>query len=80
MPQELAEDFELSAESTRDWVERAERDRGTRRDGLSSAEREELKRLRTENKQLRAEREMCRKPRSVALGKTNSIPPKSSSS
>jgi transposase len=79
-PEELAEEFEPSAESIRNWVKQAERDGGTRSDGLSSAEREELKRLRRENKQLRLEREILSKAAAWFARATNSIPPKSSSS
>src|SRR5687768_4229474 len=79
-PEELAEEFEPSAESIRNWVKQAGRDTGTRSDGLSSAEREELKRLRRENKQLRLEREILSKAAAWFAWETNSIPPKSSSS
>ena len=79
-PEELAQEFEPSAESIRNWVKQAERDSGTRNDGLSSAEREELKRLRRENKQLRLEREILSKAAAWFARETNSIPPKSSSS
>jgi transposase len=78
-PEELAEEFEPSAESIRNWVKQAERDAGTRTDGLSSAEREELKRLRRENKQLRLEREILSKAAAWFARETHSIPPKSSS-
>lgn len=78
--EELAEEFEPSAESIRNWVKQAERDTGTRTDGLSSAEREELKRLRRENKQLRLEREILSKAAAWFARETHSIPPTSSSS
>lgn len=79
-PEELAEEFEPSAESIRNWIKHAERDAGTRSDGLSSAEIEELKRLRRDNKQLRLEREILSKAAAWFARETNSIPPKSSSS
>ena len=47
-PEDLSREFEPSAQ--------AERDRGARSDGLTTAEREELRRLRRENKQLNIER------------------------
>ncbi len=37
----------------REWVRQAERDAGTRSDGLTSSEREELAALRRENRRLR---------------------------
>ena len=60
-PDELAEKFEPTAQSIRNWVAQAERDAGRRSDGLSSEEREELRRLRRENKTLREEREILKK-------------------
>ena len=41
--------FEPTAQAIRNWVAQAERDEGRRADGLSSAEREEMRRLRREN-------------------------------
>ena len=43
------------------WVKRDQLDRGERDDGLTTAEREELKRLRRENARLRQEKEILRK-------------------
>ena len=57
-PEELAREFECSAQAVRNWVRQAERDAGRREDGMTSAEREELRRLRRENCQLREEREI----------------------
>ena len=45
-PEELAQEFEPTAQSIRNWVARAERDAGRRGDGLTTSEREELNRLR----------------------------------
>ena len=49
-PEELAGKFEPTAQSIRNWVAQSERDAGRREDGLTSAGREELRRLRRENK------------------------------
>ena len=38
-PEELAREFEPTAQAIRNWVAQAERDEGRRADGLSSAER-----------------------------------------
>ena len=51
-PEELAREFEPSAQSIRNWVSQADRDEGRSHDGLTSAEREELRRLRRENHRL----------------------------
>ena len=42
-PEELAREFEPSAQAIRNWVGRADRDEGRRADGLTSAERDELR-------------------------------------
>jgi len=45
----------------RDWVKRAQADRTQGRTGLTTAEREELARLRKENRILQEEREILKK-------------------
>jgi transposase InsO family protein len=60
-PAELAREFEPSEPTIRDWVAQADRDDGVRQDGLTTAEKEELVRLRRENRQLRIEREILSK-------------------
>jgi len=79
-PEELAREFEPSAQSIRNWVTQSDLDEGRRRDGLSTTEREELSRLRRENRQLRLEREILSKAAAWFARETNSIPPKGSSS
>lgn len=59
-PEDLAKEFEPSAGSIRNWVAQGERDAGQRSDGLSGEERQELRRLRRENKQLRVERDILK--------------------
>jgi transposase len=49
----VARDLGIHKEALRQWVRQAEADTGRRRDLLSSEEREELKRLRRENFELR---------------------------
>jgi transposase len=57
-----ARDLDLSESALRNWVERARADRGTGKPGvLTTAEREELARLRKENRELRIEREILKK-------------------
>ena len=79
-PDELAEKFEPTAQSIRNWVAQTERDSGRRSDGLTTEERDELRRLRRENKTLREEREILKKAAAWFARETGSIPPKDSSS
>jgi transposase len=58
--QEIATDLGVSSNSLRDWVNRSKVGRNERV-GLSQDEREELKRLRHENRILREEREILKK-------------------
>lgn len=60
-PEELAKEFQSSAQSIRTWVCQADLDDGRRQDGLTSAEKEELAGLRRENKILREEKEILHK-------------------
>ena len=59
-PEELAQAFEPSAGSIRNWVTQAELDTGRRTDELTTEEHAELRRLRRENRQLKIEREILR--------------------
>src|ERR1700760_17687 len=72
-PEELAREFEPTAQSIRNWVAQSARDTGRGDGGLASAEREELNRLRRENRQLKLEREIILSAlcvlRSVPFGK-----------
>ena len=79
-PEELAEKFEPTAQSIRNWVAQADRDDGRREDGLTTAERDEIRRLRREVKTLREEREILKKAAAWFARETSSIPPKDSSS
>lgn len=56
----VARDLDVSYESLRLWVKQAEIDAGER-EGLSTDERAELRRLRRENRLLRSEREILKK-------------------
>jgi transposase len=60
-PEQLAAEFEPSAQAIRNWASQTERDEGKRTDGLTTQEREELVRLRRENRRLREEREILSK-------------------
>ena len=60
-PEELSREFEPTAQAIRNWVAQADIDEGRRDDGLKTADLEELRRLRRENKKLRQEREILAK-------------------
>ncbi len=69
---EVAEEFGISTDSVRRWVQQAERDQGSRQDGLRTSEREELSRLRRENRQLKLDREILSKAAAWFARETNS--------
>jgi len=79
-PESLAREFEPSAQAIRNWLAQADRNAGRRGDGLTSAEREELRRLKRENRQLRLVREILAKAAAWFARETGSIPSGSSSS
>ena len=57
----VARDLDLTETALREWVHRARADRTNGRTGLTTAEREELARLRKENRILQEEREILKK-------------------
>jgi transposase len=79
-PTELAEEFEPSDQCIRNWVRQADRDRGQRQDGLTTAEKEELARLRREVRTLREERAILAKAAAWFAQETGKIPSGSSNS
>ena len=59
---QIAKDLDLTETALRRWVRQADIDDGKGPDGaLTTAEREELRRLRRENKQLQMERDFLKK-------------------
>ena len=60
-PQQLAQDLGCTTESIRNWLKQADLDEGRRNDGLTTAEREELRHLRAENRVLRMERDLLKR-------------------
>jgi transposase len=86
-PADLAHEFEPSAQAIRNWVAVADRQEGRREAkpaatdaALTAAEREELARLRRENKQLRQERDILSRAAAWFARETGTIPSGSSNS
>jgi len=57
---QVARDFDLTETAVRAWVQQAEVDSG-KRQGLTSDEREELSRLRRENRRLQADVDLLKR-------------------
>jgi transposase len=58
---DVARELSISPQSLRNWIKQDQLDRRERDDGLTSPEREELRRLRRENARLKQEKEILRK-------------------
>ena len=85
-PTDLAREFEPSAQAIRNWVDAADRQGGGKTEsapdspGLMGPEKEELLRLRRENKQLRLERDILSRATAWFARETGVIPSGSSHS
>ncbi len=79
-PEELAVQFEVAAQTVRNWIKRSDLDTGRRDDGSTTAEREELGKLRKKVRQLEIERDILSKAAAWFARETDSIPPRSSNS
>lgn len=73
-PESIEKEFQVTTTTIRSWVEQAERDAGQRADGLTSAEKEELARLRREVKALKEEREILKKAAAWFARESGSLP------
>jgi len=78
-PEELSKEFEPSAQTIRNWVGQAATDRGERPGEVTTAERQELTRLRRENRQLKLEREILSKAAAWFARETDTLPDSSAS-
>ena len=89
-PADLAREFEPSAQAIRNWIAQADRQEGrpaakpaptaVAEAALSAAERDELARLRRENKQLKLERDILSRAAAWFARETGTIPSGSSGS
>jgi transposase len=75
-PEELSREFEPTAQTIINWVAQADRDAGVRHDGLTTAERQELTRLRRECRQLKMERDILSHAAAWFARETGAVPPK----
>ncbi len=73
-PESLAKEFEPSAQTIRTWMKQAARDAGERTDGLTTPERDELRQLRRELRQVKLEREILSKATAWFARETGTIP------
>jgi transposase len=76
----LSREFEPTEMTIRKWVKQAVLDGGERDDGLTTDERDELRRLRRDNRRLREERDILKKAAAWFARETHSIPEEGSSS
>jgi len=66
---QVARDFDLTETAVREWVRQADVNAG-KREGLSSAEREELAQLRRENRRLREDVEILKRATAFFVAET----------
>ena len=79
-PRALAQEFEPSEQTIRNWVKQAAIDQGQRADGLTTAEQLELRQLRREVRQLKLEREILKKAAAWFARESGTVPERDSSS
>ena len=79
-PSGLAEEFEPTEQTIRNWIEKADQDDGKSAEGLSTDEREELRELRKKLRKVKQERDILAKATAWFARETGDVPPKSSNS
>jgi len=80
VPNQLAQEFNLSAWTIGHWVKQASRDAGKGDGGLTTDERAELAELRRENKKLKEERDILSKAAAWFANEKLATPKRSSDS
>jgi transposase len=73
-PEALAKEFEPSAQTIRNWAKQSDLNVGRRTDGLTSADQEELRALRKENRQLKLERDILSNATAWFARETGTLP------
>jgi transposase len=76
----LAAEFEVGHQTIRNWLKQDDLDGGRRSDGLTTADHEEVVRLRKRVRQLELEREILSKATAWFARETNVVPSKSTDS
>ena len=79
-PRALAQEFETTEQTIRNWVKQAALDGGQRTDGLTTEERAALRQLRRENRQRKLERELRKKAAAWFARETGTVPERDLSS
>jgi len=74
-PSDLAEEFEPTATTIRNWLNQADRDEGKSAEGLSSDEREERRELRKKLRELKQERDILAKATAWFAREKGDVPP-----
>jgi transposase len=77
---DLEKEFGCTGWSIRQWVKQADQDSGRGDGGLTNEERQELTRLRRENRQLKLEREILSKAAAWFARESTATPKRSSDS
>jgi len=76
----LAREFEPSEQTIRNWLKQADIDDGHRSDGATTAEKDEIRRLRKQLRVVKQERDILAKAAAWFAQETRGVPPRSSDS
>jgi transposase len=79
-PADLAEEFEPTATTIRNWIKQADPGEGKSAEGLTTDERKELRELRKKLREMKQERDILAKATAWFAREKGDVPPKSSGS